>query len=53
MVLGHAIPSACCLGGRRKHVIVTDGVLLTLFDEQWRQVLEHERAHLTVTTMYG
>lgn len=47
LVLRHDSPSAYCLPGRRKHVIVTDGALNALTDSQWRQVLAHERAHLT------
>lgn len=47
LVLRHESPSAYCLAGRRKHVIVTDGALRALTDTQWRQVLAHERAHLT------
>lgn len=47
LVLRHDSPSAYCLAGRRKHVIVTDGALHALTDTQWQQVLAHERAHLT------
>lgn len=46
LVLSHDSPSAYCLAGKRKQVIVTDGALNTLTDIQWRQVLAHERAHL-------
>lgn len=47
LVLRHDSPSAYCLAGRRKRVIVTDSALHALTDAQWRQVLAHERAHLT------
>lgn len=47
LVLRHDSPTAYCLAGRRKQVIVTDGALHALTDTQWRQVLAHERAHLT------
>lgn len=47
LVLRHDSPSAYCLAGRRKQVIVTDSALHALTDTQWRQVLAHERAHLT------
>lgn len=47
LVLRHDSPSAYCLAGRHKHVIVTDGALHVLTDTQWQQVLAHERAHLT------
>ena len=47
LVLRHDSPTAYCLAGRHKHVIVTDSALHALTDTQWRQVLAHERAHLT------
>ena len=46
LVLQHDSLCAFCVDGARKQVIVTDGALNALTEDQWRQVLAHERAHL-------
>ncbi|GLZ48001.1 integral membrane protein [Actinomycetospora sp. NBRC 106375] len=45
-VLDGAVPFAYCLPGRAPRVVVTDGALDTLDDEELRAVLAHEQAHL-------
>ncbi|MFT3900104.1 MAG: M48 family metalloprotease [Gordonia sp. (in: high G+C Gram-positive bacteria)] len=39
-------PLAYCLPGRRRRVVVTDGAVQRLSDDELRAVLAHERAHL-------
>ena len=46
MVLQDATPAAYCLPGRPKQVVITEGALRVLTDDQLRQVLAHERAHI-------
>lgn len=45
-VLDHATPTAYCLPGRRSRVVLTQGALAALPDDQLDAVLAHERAHL-------
>ncbi|GAA3807405.1 M56 family metallopeptidase [Streptomyces phyllanthi] len=45
-VLDHDVPVVYCLPGRRRRVVVTQGALDALSEEQLRAVLEHERAHV-------
>ncbi|GED98045.1 M56 family metallopeptidase [Gordonia crocea] len=39
-------PLAYCLPGRQRRVVVTDGAVACLSDDELRAVLAHERAHL-------
>lgn len=45
-VLDHATPTAYCLPGRRSRVVLTEGALAALPDDELEAVLAHERAHL-------
>lgn len=45
-VLDHATPTAYCLPGRGRRVVLTQGALDALPTDQLGAVLEHERAHL-------
>ena len=45
-VLDHATPTAYCLPGRRSRVVLTQGALAALPDDELEAVLAHERAHL-------
>lgn len=45
-VLDHTTPTAYCLPGRRSRVVLTEGALATLPDDELAAVLAHERAHL-------
>ncbi|CAN7228033.1 M56 family metallopeptidase [Knoellia sp. LjRoot47] len=45
-VLDHATPTAYCLPGRRSRVVLTEGALAALPDDELDAVLAHERAHL-------
>ncbi|MFW5472909.1 M56 family metallopeptidase [Knoellia sp. CPCC 206450] len=45
-VLDHATPTAYCLPGRRSRVVLTEGALAALPDDELAAVLAHERAHL-------
>jgi Zn-dependent protease with chaperone function len=45
-VLAHPMPTAYCLPGRTHRVVLTEGALLALPDEELMAVLAHERAHL-------
>jgi hypothetical protein len=45
-VLAHALPAAYCLPGLAPRIVVSEGALRLLSDEQLDAVLEHERAHV-------
>ncbi|GGB77657.1 hypothetical protein N798_03560 [Knoellia flava TL1] len=45
-VLDHTTPTAYCLPGRRSRVVLTEGALAALPDDELAAVLAHERAHL-------
>lgn len=45
-VLTHPTPTAYCVPGSRKRVVLTKGTLDALDDDQLAAVLAHERAHL-------
>ncbi|KQZ89729.1 hypothetical protein ASD62_10860 [Phycicoccus sp. Root563] len=45
-VLAHPTPTAYCLPGRRRRVVLTEGTLLALPADELAAVLAHERAHL-------
>lgn len=45
-ILAHPLPAVYCLPGRPGQVVVTEGALAALSDEQLCDVLAHERAHL-------
>ncbi|MDF2091165.1 M56 family metallopeptidase [Knoellia sp. 3-2P3] len=45
-VLAHPTPTAYCLPGLRRRVVLTEGTLRTLPADQLDAVLAHERAHL-------
>ena len=45
-VLAHPTPTAYCLPGLRRRVVLTEGTLRTLPGEELDAVLAHERAHL-------
>ncbi|MFF0473368.1 M56 family metallopeptidase [Streptomyces sp. NPDC004284] len=45
-VLPHGAPAAYCLPGFRSRVVVSDGAVRLLTDEQLDAVLAHERAHI-------
>ncbi|CAM5243404.1 M56 family metallopeptidase [Streptomyces aurantiogriseus] len=45
-VVDHTAPAVYCLPGRRCRVVITQGALDVLSEEQLRAVLEHERAHI-------
>lgn len=45
-VLDHSTPTAYCLPGRRSRVVLTQGALTALPDDELHAVLAHERAHL-------
>ena len=45
-VLAHPTPTAYCLPGLRRRVVLTEGTLRTLPPDQLAAVLAHERAHL-------
>jgi len=45
-ILAHPVPAVYCLPGRPGQVVVTEGALAALTDEQLDDVLAHERAHL-------
>ncbi len=45
-ILAHPTPAVYCLPGRPRQVVVTEGALAALTDEQLHDVLSHERAHL-------
>ncbi|WP_246257202.1 M56 family metallopeptidase [Amycolatopsis anabasis] len=46
MVVGHSIPVAYCLPGRRPQIVISAGTRQVLSAEQLRAVLAHERAHV-------
>jgi Zn-dependent protease with chaperone function len=46
-VLEHATPTAYCVPGVRRRVVLTQGTLARLAPEELDAVLAHERAHLT------
>ncbi|MFJ8108090.1 M56 family metallopeptidase [Streptomyces sp. NPDC096132] len=45
-VVDHAAPAVYCLPGRRCRVVITQGALDVLSEDQLRAVVEHERAHI-------
>ena len=45
-VLDHMTPTAYCLPGRRSRVVLTEGALAALPEDELAAVLAHERAHL-------
>nr|WP_212755549.1 M56 family metallopeptidase [Flexivirga aerilata] len=45
-VLAHPTPTAYCIPGRRTRVVLTDGTIRALPDDELAAVLAHERAHL-------
>lgn len=45
-VVDHAAAAVYCLPGRARRIVVTQGALDALTEEQLRAVLAHERAHL-------
>ncbi|MCX5302772.1 M56 family metallopeptidase [Streptomyces sp. NBC_00160] len=45
-VLEHDLPAAYCLPGHSPRIVVSEGALRLLSDEQLDAVLEHERAHV-------
>jgi Zn-dependent protease with chaperone function len=45
-VLAHPTPTAYCLPGLRRRVVLTEGTLSTLPADELEAVLAHERAHL-------
>ncbi|MFI1030213.1 M56 family metallopeptidase [Streptomyces sp. NPDC020951] len=45
-VVDHQAPAVYCLPGRHCRVVITQGALDALSEEQLRAVLEHERAHI-------
>ncbi|MDT0212325.1 M56 family metallopeptidase [Rothia sp. ARF10] len=45
-VLDHTTPTAYCLPGRRSRVVLTEGALAALPEDELAAVLAHERAHL-------
>lgn len=45
-VLAHPTPTAYCLPGLRRRVVLTEGTLATLPPEELAAVMAHERAHL-------
>jgi Zn-dependent protease with chaperone function len=45
-VLAHPTPTAYCLPGRRRRVVLTEGTLSALPSDELAAVLAHERAHL-------
>ncbi|MGH3328963.1 MAG: M56 family metallopeptidase [Streptomycetales bacterium] len=47
VVLDHPIPTAYCLPGRDRRIVVSTGALEALDETQLAAVLAHERAHLT------
>lgn len=46
-VVPHETPTAYCIPGLRGHVVLTDGTLDSLREDELAAVLAHERAHLT------
>lgn len=46
LVLEHAVPSAYCLPGPRREIVLTSGALQVLDAEELTAVLAHEEAHL-------
>lgn len=46
LVLEHPTPSAYCLPGKSRMIVVTQGALGVLNDVELQQVLAHERAHI-------
>jgi Zn-dependent protease with chaperone function len=46
-VLAHDVPVAYCVPGLRPRVVLSEGVLQLLSDDEVAAVLAHERAHLT------
>ncbi|MDN4175818.1 M56 family metallopeptidase [Nocardioides sp. SOB77] len=46
LVLAHATPLAYCLPGRHGRIVITEGALSVLTQQQLRAVLAHERAHI-------
>ncbi|MBP2580028.1 Zn-dependent protease with chaperone function [Streptomyces sp. PvR006] len=45
-IVPHATPNAYCLPGLRPRIVVSDGAVRLLTEEQLGAVLEHERAHV-------
>lgn len=45
-VVDHLVPAVYCLPGRHCRIVITQGALEALSEEQLRAVLEHERAHI-------
>ncbi|MGW6459795.1 M56 family metallopeptidase [Streptomyces sp. NPDC055078] len=45
-VVQHPVPAVYCLPGPDRRIVVTQGALEVLDDEQLRAVLEHEKAHI-------
>jgi Zn-dependent protease with chaperone function len=45
-VLAHPTPTAYCIPGRRRRVVLTDSTIRALPDEELAGVLAHERTHL-------
>ena len=45
-VIRHPVATVYCLPGRAKRVVLTEAALGALSEEQLRQVLAHERAHI-------
>jgi Zn-dependent protease with chaperone function len=45
-IVDHDAPAVYCLPGGRHQVVISDGALAALTQEQLRAVLAHERAHL-------
>lgn len=45
-VVPHETPTAYCIPGLRGHVVLTDGTLSSLREDELAAVLAHERAHL-------
>jgi Zn-dependent protease with chaperone function len=46
VVVDHDVPTAYCLPGRGRHIVITSAVLDTLGTDEVAAVLAHERAHL-------
>ncbi len=46
-ILEHSTPTAYCLPGRQKRVVLSQGVIDSLTSEELDAVLVHEQAHLT------
>ena len=45
-IVDYDVPAIYCLSGRGSHIVVTQGALDALSEEQLRAVVDHERAHI-------